>query len=448
MADLKVVNETELNNIFDVIKQTVSLYNSNLHNNLFIKEENETYQNAYKRGETCYEQNEANMNHLNLVLQMEAPIIEFFQLCKENKQILIDHNNQLINQLLLYNKQYASSEQHFHCRNEWNKKRIETPEQRSRRESQELLEEITFQKTSMIEIQNQIVKEKQQLQQEKEVFEKQRNECIQQYNQCLQVISQNSGNFVGRNEFSSLVENYNFLLNQHNEMYTDYQNKQHQPTPIKPIDNQQPIGNSNLFHTVYNPIPTPFNVHSPKSIPAPVDPKFNVTTIQKNQLEEWTSLKCGDVLFDSEQHNWRCTTSQFNRSIVGKKQLVFLIEDTEGEKFGYYSNTIIGNTTDRWIVTDNSSFEFNLQSKNGRLQQPVKYEVKHLIYGGHFLCRELDEKLIWLGDIRLFKENRKNDCNCQQNNNNFNYHGIQDALDGKVYPVTFVPKRIIVIQMN
>ena len=93
MADLKVVNETELNNIFDVIKQTVSLYNSNLHNNLFIKEENETYQNAYKRGETIYEQNEANMNHLNLVLQMEAPIIEFFQLCKENKQILIDHNN-------------------------------------------------------------------------------------------------------------------------------------------------------------------------------------------------------------------------------------------------------------------------------------------------------------------------------------------------------------------
>ena len=59
--------------------------------------------------------------------------------------------------------------------------------------------------------------------------------------------------------------------------------------------------------------------------------------------------------------------------------------------------------------------------------------------------------LISLGDIFLKKENEKNRSWCSQNENRFNYHGIEKALCGKTkYPGddNFTPKRILVIQMK
>ena len=60
------------------------------------------------------------------------------------------------------------------------------------------------------------------------------------------------------------------------------------------------------------------------------------------------------------------------------------------------------------------------------------------------------------------KENKKKHSQCNQNENSFNYHGIQNALCGKsTNPIGhlysfglgikvehFKPKRILVIQMN
>ena len=67
---------------------------------------------------------------------------------------------------------------------------------------------------------------------------------------------------------------------------------------------------------------------------------YHLSANEKNQLEEWTGLKCSDIVFDSDVDNWSVRTSVFNERIIGKKQLVFLIEDKdEGEKFGYYLNT-------------------------------------------------------------------------------------------------------------
>ena len=43
------------------------------------------------------------------------------------------------------------------------------------------------------------------------------------------------------------------------------------------------------------------------------------------------------------------------------------------------------------------------------------------------------------------KENDKNGSSCNQHENYFNYHGIENALCGKD---EFTPKRILVIQMN
>ena len=138
-------------------------------------------------------------------------------------------------------------------------------------------------------------------------------------------------------------------------------------------------------------------------------------------------------------------TSVFEDKIIRKKQLLFLIEDEDGEKFGYYLNTEIIARHWGWNETDGKSFHFNLQS-NDRFKQPMKFRIKELKHGGYYLHGEYDKCLISLGDIGLCKENFKNNSNCSQNEWRFDYHGIENALCGK--EGWFTPKRILVIQMK
>ena len=93
-------------------------------------------------------------------------------------------------------------------------------------------------------------------------------------------------------------------------------------------------------------------------------------------------------------------------------------------------------------------FEFNIES-NGRLKEPMKFEIKDVKYGGYKLCQNWDETLIRIGDIYLDKENRKYQSYCLQDDTRFDYHGIKNALYGKRgWKNPFTPKRILVIQMT
>ena len=61
--------------------------------------------------------------------------------------------------------------------------------------------------------------------------------------------------------------------------------------------------------------------------------------------------------------------------------------------------------------------------------------------------------MIYLGDIVLKKENEKNHSFCYQNEDIFDYHGIENALCGKTNSwrndgENFTPIRILVIQMK
>ena len=108
--------------------------------------------------------------------------------------------------------------------------------------------------------------------------------------------------------------------------------------------------------------------------------EWSMNINQKNQLEQWTSLKCSDIVFDSNVENWSKHTSVLNEKIIGKKQLAFVIEDEEGEIFGYYLNTKIIEKKGYQEI-DNKSFCFNLQSKDNRLSKPMKFEIKDLKSG-------------------------------------------------------------------
>ena len=96
---------------------------------------------------------------------------------------------------------------------------------------------------------------------------------------------------------------------------------------------------------------------------------YNLSLSEIIQLEEWTNKKCSEVLFDSNKDNWSQNTSVFDDRVHGKNQLIFVVEDTNNNKFGGY----IGSTINQlgW-TTDSNAFVFSLKS-NGRLKKMMKF---------------------------------------------------------------------------
>ena len=180
---------------------------------------------------------------------------------------------------------------------------------------------------------------------------------------------------------------------------------------------------------------------------------------QMTQIEEWTGLRWTEILFDSEKDNWLVNESKFDEKIKGKKQLVFWIENSNAEIFGYYLSTEIGNEDNSQIKSsiDTKSFLFNLES-NGRLKGMMKFEITNIsnTNGCVILFDKKDFRLIQLGDIVLFKENDPGLSFCTQNNDTYDYHGIEKALCGRMRLKEkdewkgeyFIPTRIKVIQME
>ena len=170
-------------------------------------------------------------------------------------------------------------------------------------------------------------------------------------------------------------------------------------------------------------------------------------------LEEWSSLQCHDVVFDTNVDCWDSETSEFNKRIIGKKQLMFIIEN-EREKFGYYFNTEVKEkyflNEDANQSTDSKSFEFSLQSDINELKEPIKVEINNTEHSGILLFDNSNHELVRLGDIHLFKLSFKNQSFINQNDNNFHYNGFGNVLCGRRTNknTNFKPKRIVVIQMK
>ena len=94
---------------------------------------------------------------------------------------------------------------------------------------------------------------------------------------------------------------------------------------------------------------------------------------QRKQIEEWTGLKYVTILFDSDIDD--CSTEKvFKERVMGKKQIVLIVEDFRRNKFGGYLNRVEEEVYlyEIWrFVPDTTSFFFSLES-NGRLPQMTK----------------------------------------------------------------------------
>ncbi|BFU25907.1 trichohyalin, putative [Entamoeba histolytica] len=161
------------------------------------------------------------------------------------------------------------------------------------------------------------------------------------------------------------------------------------------------------------------------------------------QIEAWTNRKVRNILFDSDIDNWSINTSIFDQRIKNKEDIIIIIEDECGNKFGGYVNEKIDKVD--YYINDSQSFVFSLES-NGRIEGMKKFDIKESEYA-FGLYNKSDDCLFVFGngdDICVCKENNKTESRCSQQDS-FEYEGISNALCGKKY---FTPKRIIVIEMK
>ena len=166
-------------------------------------------------------------------------------------------------------------------------------------------------------------------------------------------------------------------------------------------------------------------------------------------LEDWTSKSVDLTLFDSNVDNWN-DSSVLNKRIIGKKHVLFLIEDDEEEKFGYYFKGIIQPESGDNNSSEKNSFEFNIQSSNKRLKKPMKCKIKDCSFGIELFSKDNTYNfLIRLGDIYLKNNGVTGNC-CQQDDSHFNYCGIPNILCGKTLSDggCFNLKRLIVVEMK
>ena len=148
-------------------------------------------------------------------MNKEREIIEFFAKCKENKQKIIQEKNEIINKLLLLKKNKVSKEKYLSLRNEWNNRREETPDEKNRRECEEMLDEIN----EKIEYLNNKQKEFEQIQIEQIEFDKKIDELRKERelfsvkNEFKELVNE----YVPASVFNNLVNNFNVLIDQHNK---------------------------------------------------------------------------------------------------------------------------------------------------------------------------------------------------------------------------------------
>ena len=86
-------NLTPFEQLIDDVKERLNNYNDNLRNELFEKEPNEDNEQAYKRGESIFDQCEDDIRNLTEIIEQQKEMNNFFKKCRQNKQKLIKQKN-------------------------------------------------------------------------------------------------------------------------------------------------------------------------------------------------------------------------------------------------------------------------------------------------------------------------------------------------------------------
>ena len=197
----------------------------------------------------------------------------------------------------------------------------------------------------------------------------------------------------------------------------------------------------------YDQISNPYNKYVDQMIHPSIKDSLDFREMKK--LEKWTNKKCGEVIFDSDKDNWSRNTSVFDDRVMNKSYLTFIVEETSGNKFGYYFNGTVNKYNS--CIKSTGCFQFSLKS-NGRINGMMKFEQQGSCGG---LCID-DKRSSYLfqmnGGICPHKENSKGNSYLYENTYCFDFHGYKNVFLSNSFnnnsSVKFTPKRITVIQMK
>ena len=159
-----------------------------------------------------------------------------------------------------------------------------------------------------------------------------------------------------------------------------------------------------------------------------------------SQLEQWTQLKCKEIIFDSTKDNWNKETSSFDSILIGKEKLIFIIETTENITIGGFINTKInqiGKTEDSncFIFTNknNQWKKYSIQKDNSQNAFELFPKEHHMLFA-------------FGNDIIIYKDEMKNKSYVNERKSYFEYEKERKVMIGKIG--NFSIKRIQVIQMK
>ena len=123
--------------------------------------------------------------------------------------------------------------------------------------------------------------------------------------------------------------------------------------------------------------------------------------------------------------------------------LLFVIEDTKGNKFGFYCSSNYDVIINNVNLRNTDSFIFSLQS-NGRINGMQRFMMKRNTFAYLYFHRPQDQELFYLTSSFLINKRGINSY-FWNSSSGFNLNGMKKPFScGN----QFIPKRILVIQMK
>ena len=157
-------------------------------------------------------------------------------------------------------------------------------------------------------------------------------------------------------------------------------------------------------------------------------------------LELSTNKQMNEILFDSNIHSWSTNNSEFGDKIMNKNDVVIIVEDNDGNKFGEYLHEKV---TSSGGLTDSNAFLFSLKS-NGRIKEGMlKFEITSPSCAFYLWN---DNGLFSFGNTDTEIKKQGTNQSYYNGQSYFNYHGYNYALRGNGNK--FTPKRITAYQLK
>ncbi|ELP87991.1 hypothetical protein EIN_419100 [Entamoeba invadens IP1] len=181
-------------------------------------------------------------------------------------------------------------------------------------------------------------------------------------------------------------------------------------------------------------------IQSLMHISEPKTTKYNATEQEVSEIEQWTGLAMGDIVFDSDTNRWDKFNCDLYNLTRNRNRLCFLVEDTQNNKFGAMCYCQIG-TESQWAV-DRECFAFTLTHNGSEQRQMYRVTLQYQNYG--VVCYADNNAVLFSvcgGAFWIGKKNAAVRGEC----NNGRLMGAPDFVFTGLK--NFTPKKVLIVQM-